>query len=147
VQLSLQSAGNDDLAFCEWLNRRNMGAYLATRGIAWDTSRFLASWTAFENFVILADSHRVGLLRLIPEQEALGLRDLQVIPERRGQGIGSWSLRQAERMATGRGFRRLQLRVYEDNPARALYARFGFKEESVVDGTVHMVLGLSIVAT
>ena len=138
MKLSLRPAEDHQLAFCESLNRRNMSGYLAARGIAWEPSRFLASWAEFENLIILSDSAVVGLLRLVPEQGGLGLRDLQIVSEHQGQGIGSWAVRQAQAIAAERGIARLQLRVYEENPATALYARLGFKAESVVDGTVHM---------
>ncbi|MDC7808308.1 GNAT family N-acetyltransferase [Luteimonas sp BLCC-B24] len=142
MRLSLQPADDQALAFCESLNRRNMAGYLAARGISWDSSRFLASWVEFENLMILAESQVVGLLRLVPEQDALGLRDLQIVPEHQGQGIGSWAVQQAQSIAASRGYRRLQLRVYEENPAKAMYARLGFKAESVVDGSVHMACEL-----
>src|SRR5690606_39773132 len=69
-------------------------------------------------FMILAGDDPVGLLRLLPEGEALGLRDLQVVPSRQGKGIGGWAVRQAQALAFQRGHPRLQLRVYADNPAR-----------------------------
>lgn len=138
MSLSLRPATGDERAFCEALNRRNMGGYLAARGIAWDPARFLESWEAFENLVILSDREVVGLLRLAAEQDALGLRDLQLLPERQGQGIGTWAVQQAQAIAARRGFARVQLRVYEENPARALYAGLGFRTVAVVDGTVHM---------
>jgi GNAT superfamily N-acetyltransferase len=120
-----------------------MGGYLAARKILWDPDRFLASWAAFENLMIVEDFQVVGLLRLTPEREALGLRDLQIVTEHQGRGIGTWAVQQAQSIAASRGFRRLQLRVYEENPARMLYARSGFKVESVVDGTIHMACDLS----
>ena len=138
MKLSLRPADDRERAFCEALNRRNMGHYLAARGTAWDSSRFLATWAQFENLMILAGTQVVGVLRLVPEQDALVLRDLQVVPEHQGRGIGSWAVAQAQSMATSRGFRRLQLRVYAENPAKALYARLGFKAVAVVDGTIHL---------
>lgn len=138
MTLSLRPADAHDFAFCESLSRRNMATYLAVRGIAWDPERFRSSWAQFENLVILAGPDAVGLLRLLSEDDALGLRDLQLVHERQGQGIGTWALRQAQAFAIGRGLRCVQLRVYAENPARALYARLGFAVEAVVDGTVHM---------
>ena len=138
MELSLRPAEDQEIAFCESLNRQNMSGYLAARNVAWDSSRFSVSWADFENLIILLESQVVGLLRLFPERDALGLRDLQIVPERQGQGIGSWAIRRAQAITADRGFNRLQLRVYEENPAAALYARLGFKAESVVDGTVHM---------
>lgn len=119
-----------------------MCGYLATRNVLWDPDRFLRSWAAFENLMIMEDSQVVGLLRLTPERDALGLRDLQIVAEHQGRGIGTWAVQQAQSLAACRGFRRVQLRVYKENPARTLYARSGFKVESVVDGTIHMACDL-----
>lgn len=138
MKLSLRPALDQDLAFCELLSQRNMTRYRQARGIPWDPVRFATDWAAFENLMILAQSRVVGLLRLVTEHDALGLRDLQVLPEYQRQGIGSWAVQQAQSMAASRGFQRLQLRVYEENPATALYTRLGFKAESVTCGTVHM---------
>lgn len=133
-----RAADGRDFAFCEQLSRSNMAPYRAARGIAWNPQRFRASWAKFENLIVLAGDEAVGLLRLLPEGEALGLRDLQVVPARQGQGIGGWAVRQAQGLAVQRGHPRLQLRVYADNPARRLYARLGFTVEVESDGTLHM---------
>lgn len=136
--LRLRSATTEHFAFCEHLGRSNMSGYLAARGIAWDPQRFRASWAEFENFMILAGDEAVGILRLLPEGEALGLRDLQVVPGRQRRGIGGWAVRQAQTIALQRGHPRLQLRVYAENPARALYTRLGFVVESEAGDTLHM---------
>ena len=142
MRLSLRPALKQDFAFCESLNRGNMSDYLDARGISWDPDRFLASWTEFENLVIQLDAQDVGLLRLATEQSGLGLRDLQILPKHQNHGIGSWAVCQAQSIAAERGFQRLQLRVYEENPAKRMYSRLGFKTELTTDGTAHMVYEL-----
>ncbi|MBW8366938.1 MAG: GNAT family N-acetyltransferase [Arenimonas sp.] len=139
IALSLRIADDSDREFCEQLNRRNMSAYLARRGIEWDSARFEVSWQDFENLIILNSSFAVGHMRLTPEPPTLGLRDLQILPEYQHQGIGSWAVQQAKAMAESRSFRGLKLRVYEENPATALYARLGFRPVSTIAGTVHLV--------
>ena len=67
---------------------------------------------------------------------------LQILPTHQNRGIGSWAVRQAKVIAASRGFQRLQLRVYDDNPAKRLYARMGFQAELEAAGTVHMVYEL-----
>ncbi|MEN1927662.1 GNAT family N-acetyltransferase [Luteimonas sp. MJ250] len=136
---TLRPSTAHDFAFCEHLSRTNMAGYRATRGIAWDPARFRASWTEFENLIIVAGGEAIGLLRLLPEGEVLALRDLQIVPTHQRQGVGGWALRQAQAIALQRGHPRLQLRVYADNPARRLYARLGFTIEAETDGTLHMV--------
>lgn len=139
MTLSLRPASDEDREFCEALSRDNMRRYLARRSIEWDSNRFRESWEGFQNQMIVAGADVVGLMRLLPERDALGLRDLQVLPQHQAMGVGTWAVHQAQLAATHRAFKRLQLRVYEENPARAFYARMGFREVSVVGGKVHMV--------
>lgn len=138
MKLSLRLATDEDREFCEALSRGNMCGYLSNRGIEWDSIRFHASWEHFENHVIAAGADVVGFMRLLPEHDALGLRDLQVLPQHQDMGVGTWAVQQAQLAATSRGFKLLQLRVYEENPAKELYARLGFRELSVDCGKVHM---------
>lgn len=142
MQLSLRPAGDDDRTFCEDLNRRNMSAYLASRQIPWDSRIYSASWSEFENLIILERTDAVGLIRLAPETDALAIRDLQVLPEHQGRGIGSWAIQQALIIAAQRRTRLLQLRVYQESRAQQLYARLGFNVQSVIGGTVHMAYEL-----
>lgn len=59
----------------------------------------------------------------------LNIHDLAVLPAVRGQGIGRALLAAAEAHARATGCCKLTLEVQEDNaPARALYARFGFRD-------------------
>jgi RimJ/RimL family protein N-acetyltransferase len=55
---------------------------------------------------------------------------LMVARSHRRQGVGSALLEAAEGWASGRGIRKLELSVFPHNePARALYARHGFRQE------------------
>lgn len=138
MRLSLKPAVETDFAFCESLSRSNMSSYHSARGVAWDPRRFVASWDQFENFMILADGQVVGLLRLLAIDGALEIRDLQLLPSHRNQGIGSWAVAHAMSEAAARGIGVLRLRVFEENPALRLYTRLGFKVDAIDDGKVHM---------
>jgi len=69
-----------------------MASYLVARGMPWEAQRYMASWTQFDNLVISAGETIVGVLRLLEIPEALEIRDLQVLPSRTGQGIGTWAI-------------------------------------------------------
>lgn len=126
------------MALSETLGQLSMARYRATRGVAWDPARFRASWAEFENLAIMDGQQCCGFLRLRQEGDALAIRDLQIKPELQGRGIGSWAIAQAKRMAAERGYAVLQLRVYPENPAMALYGRLGFTVERIEDAVVHM---------
>ena len=142
MQIVLRLAQESERSFCESLSRKNMERYRAARNIAWDQDRFNASWNQFENMVLASGNELLGVVRVCPEGEALGLRDLQVLPEWQGQGVGAFALEQTKQLAISRGYDRLQLRVFAENPAKSLYERSGFRTVSDMDGTVHMVLEL-----
>jgi ribosomal protein S18 acetylase RimI-like enzyme len=58
----------------------------------------------------------------------LNVHDLAVLPEHRGRGVGRALLAGVEQRARTRGCCKLTLEVQDDNePARRLYARFGFQ--------------------
>jgi ribosomal protein S18 acetylase RimI-like enzyme len=136
---SLVPATDADLDFCQTLSQRNMAAYRARRGIAWDRERFALSWVKFENFIIVQNAQRVGLLRLLELDDALDIRDVQILPTLQRRGIGSWALRQAEAMAQQRDLAKLSLRVFAENPAKRLYRRFGFVQHERIGDTLHML--------
>ena len=136
--LSLRPALAHEMAASESLGRLNMARYRTSRGMAWDPSRFAASWAEFENLAIVEGAQCCGFLRLLPEGDALAIRDLQVEPGRQGCGIGTWAIAQAKDIAAARGFSAVQLRVFPENPALALYGRLGFTVARVEGAVVHM---------
>ena len=61
-------------------------------------------------------------------RRVVGVEDVFVDPKRRGLGAGRVLLAFAEVYARSLSAARLELHVRDDNPARRLYARFGFEE-------------------
>jgi GNAT superfamily N-acetyltransferase len=61
----------------------------------------------------------------------------------RGTGLGTRLMNRLANAARTAGFQRLSLSVDTDNPARRLYERLGYREVSVDDGGVRMLLELS----
>jgi ribosomal protein S18 acetylase RimI-like enzyme len=126
------------MALSESLGRLNMASYRASRGVPWDPARFIASWAEFENLAVIDGQQCCGFIRLVREGDALAIRDLQVIPELQGRGIGSWAITQAKQIGAERGYGLLQLRVYPENPAIRLYSKLGFSVERIEGEVVHM---------
>lgn len=61
---------------------------------------------------------------------------------RRGEGIGARLLHALEGLARERGFERLSLSVDTENPARRLYERLGYRQISLDDDGVRMLIEL-----
>jgi ribosomal protein S18 acetylase RimI-like enzyme len=77
----------------------------------------------------------VGRLYLEPRQTQLYIVDIALVPDRRGQGVGSAIVRalQAAAQASGRG---VGIMVEKFNPALRLYRRLGFID--VADHEVYL---------
>ena len=77
----------------------------------------------------------VGYFVLLVAAEEAHLLNLSVAAQRQRAGHGSELLKEAMRMASGRGAQRIFLEVRPSNlAAKALYSRFGFREVSVRPG-------------
>ena len=135
----LRVADDGDYAFCEMLSLSNMKRYLDARSIPWDPQRFAQNWPQFENYILCRSTENVGLLRLLELEGYLEIRDLQLLPAFQSQGIGSWAISQTACLAQQRAISALRLRVYEENPAQALYRRHGFEVVALEARVIHMV--------
>lgn len=58
------------------------------------------------------------------------IHDIVVLPEFRSRGIGNKLLEAVEKKAVERGCCKITLEVREDNPAKKLYSRFGFSDDT-----------------
>jgi ribosomal protein S18 acetylase RimI-like enzyme len=121
-------AVDDDRSFAHDLTRDNMAPYYASHGRTWDSALFDASWPQTENYCLLEDGRRIGVLRLLVEANALYVSDLQVLPASQSRGAGTVAMQFVEQRARGGKAARIRLRVFDDNRAQAFYRRLGFRE-------------------
>jgi GNAT superfamily N-acetyltransferase len=123
----LRQAAPGDFKFAEALTRNNMTGYYERHHLVWRADLFFASWQESENYILETDGEPIGLLRLTEEGDSLHIRDVQIAPDHRRQGAGTYLLETSHRWARERGLRELQLRVFVDNPAARLYLRMGYR--------------------
>ena len=129
--------------FSSELIQENMEPYYLAKGITWDSTFFDRHWTLFKNLEVYCNSERVGVVRFSFNDENCYIRDLQIKSSYQGRGIGSDCLHYGIDLATARGDRFIKLKVFSDNPAIALYQRYGFKKVSEVGGLTAMALELN----
>ena len=103
-----------------------MAPYYQKRGIDWSHELFVKSWEEYDNFGVISEGLRVGVVRFTYEQSITYLRDIQLSSEYQGKGIGAQCLTLAIEHAKHRGSSYLRLRVFSENPAISLYQKLGF---------------------
>jgi ribosomal protein S18 acetylase RimI-like enzyme len=105
-------------------------------------------------FVAVEDGQVVGWCDVVPKTRAAvrhsGILGMGIAAPHRSRGIGKALLQATIEAAAARGISRIELLVRADNePAIALYQRFGFELEGrlrnylIVDGASHDVLAMA----
>lgn len=85
--------------------------------------QYAAQFPAADHRIVLLDGRPAGRIYVDRSEERLLLIDVAVLPEHRGQGVGTTLVRSLlEEAAT----RPVDLSVVRTNPARRLYERLGF---------------------
>ncbi|WP_323991085.1 GNAT family N-acetyltransferase [Nguyenibacter sp. L1] len=120
-----------DLANVEAVVKAAYGHYVARLGRA--PGPMLADYrtliAARRVHVFLQDAMIAGCVVLIPEDDAMLLDNIAVLPSMQGRGIGRALVRFAERTASDQGYGRIRLYT---NAAMSenlqLYARLGYRE-------------------
>lgn len=124
----LRPAMEADAEFAHDLTYANMHEYVLRHWGGWDRAIFFKNYVVSENLIVWRGTDRVGLVRLVVQLPALIIEDLQVLPTEQNKGYGSSVLADLVDLARNRGCECLRLRVFDENPARRLYLRFGFVE-------------------
>ncbi|ARP84326.1 hypothetical protein CAL12_02630 [Bordetella genomosp. 8] len=91
--------------------------------------RLRATYAPHDTVTILRDGHRIGFYTLRPEDGALKLDHLYIVPGHQGAGIGATVLRRVFERADALG---LPVRVgaLRDSASNRFYQRHGFVETS-----------------
>jgi GNAT superfamily N-acetyltransferase len=78
--------------------------------------------------VVERNGEVVGCYYFWTEEPAIAvLHSVQVVPDHRGAGVGSWLISCFETEARRLGMKHAGLAVYKDNPALRLYERLGYR--------------------
>jgi ribosomal protein S18 acetylase RimI-like enzyme len=87
---------------------------------------FRAAYPLAESVIVFRNGEPIGRLIVCRTESEIRLLDIALVPEHRGQGIGSMLIRRLMADAAESG-RALRLEVLKGHPAAGLYQRLGFK--------------------
>jgi GNAT superfamily N-acetyltransferase len=141
--LRLVAARSADLEWFEDLARESLAPYYAAHGLTWHAPSFRASLGGTENYRVDLGESRVGVLRYSRGAGGLYVHDMHLLPQLRGQGIGTALLRLIEERARALGAQAVRMRVFEDNPALRLYERSGYARTGEEEFALRMELRLA----
>lgn len=130
VVLARRPATQEDVPFLLALRQRTMNGHVVASGAevsdAHHMARLMHRFECAE--LLLHEGEPVGLLKVSRDPHEWVVIQIQLAPVCQGGGIGTGLLAEVVAEA-GRAGVDLTLSVLKANPARALYARFGFVVE------------------
>lgn len=129
--------------FARDLTRRAMLPYYWEFDLLWIEEAFDEAWGWREQWLVTQEGQVLGFCSLSQDRQALFIRELHLLPEHRGRGVGAWVLETLAQWAGQRGLPLLRLMVFKSNPARQLYRRHGFVEMGEDDCFVRMQRGVA----
>lgn len=138
VNLKLVPASAEHLPFARDLTRSGMLRYYCQYDLLWLDEAFDQAWDWREQWLVTAGEQHLGFCSLSQDSRALYIRELHIVQNARGRGVGSWVLQELDTWAVQRRLPLLRLTVFKSNPARALYLRKGFVEQGEEECFVRM---------
>jgi len=126
--MRLIPATDQHCTFARDLTRRAMLPYYREYDLLWVEEAFDQAWGWREQWLVVEGETLLGFCSLSQDRQALFIRELHLLPEHRGQGVGSRVLEALAGWAAQRRLPLLRLMVFKSNPARRLYQRHGFVE-------------------
>ena len=150
--IGFRAVKHEDLDFLLSLRKKSMNKHLANANIKLTNEQHLERIKEhyYDSHIILRDRKPIGVLKLgvvklKDTNKSLHIRQLQILPQYQGQGIGSKVLSVVKKRALQLQLP-ITLNVLLKNPARGLYLRHGFQIEGKNKVEFQMRCPLEVIA-
>lgn len=150
--IGFRNVKDEDIDFLLALRKSTMTSHLAIAKIKLTNQQHLERIKEhyYDSHIILRDRKPIGVIKfgvvaLKGTSKSLHIRQLQILPEYQGQGIGSRVLSVVKKKALQLQLP-ITLNVLLKNPARALYLRHGFQIKSKNKIEFQMLCPLEVIA-
>lgn len=150
--IGFRAVKHEDLDFLFVLRKKSMSKHLATAKIKLTNEHHLERIKEhyYDSHIILRDRKPIGVVKLgivslKGTEKSLHIRQLQILPEYQGKGIGSKVIVIVKKKALQLQLP-ITLNVLLKNPARGLYLRHGFQIEGKNKVEFQMRCPLEVVA-
>jgi len=143
---------DDDLDFLLKLRQKSMNKHLINAGMRMSKEQHIERIKEhfYDSHIIMRNRKPIGVVKLgvvaiNDMKKSLHIRQLQILPEYQGKGIGSQVLSVVKKRALQLQLP-ITLNVLLKNPARALYLRHGFQVKGKSKLEFQMLCPLEVIA-
>jgi ribosomal protein S18 acetylase RimI-like enzyme len=127
LRIKIRPFVQGDFPYCNQLTKKNMGLYFHKYGNTWNAGKFKKSLDEGIARVLIVDNRRHGFFHLTIRDGAGYINTIQVSRKLHGKGYGTALMGEIENLFKKKHLTKIQLTVFEHNPAKDLYVRLGFK--------------------
>lgn len=120
----------------------NMQVYYEMYDVDWELDDVYQATKALDNYDVLVDDTRVGVLRLSFDDNTCQLRDIQIGSAHQSKGYGAQVIELVKQMARECDCNTIKLKVFQRSPAHKLYSRIGFTFDKEDEKFYYMSLTL-----
>lgn len=124
MKYDLRRANQGDYEFCYELTKQNMYDLFCRHWDGWLDSEFRKGFVVENIQIIRVRDKAVGYFSHVTNKDSLYIDNIQLAPEFQGQGIGTKLLTD---FLTQNQHTLIRLTTFEDNPAKRLYEKLGFR--------------------
>ena len=125
MEYKLRKCTENDYAFCHKVTKVNMYHLFCRHWGGWVQSEFRKGFVCENIRIILSSQKPIGYICQKDDGNSVYLDNIQLLPQYQNQGIGTRVLN--DFMAEYPKSTTFRLTTFEDNPAKKLYERLGFR--------------------
>ena len=123
----LRKCEDTDYDFVFELLKENMYDAFIRHWGSWNSQSFEDGFDKNKIMIIEYEGKRVAFFDLKCGRDAAYINNVQVSTKLRGKGLGTFLIGLMEKMAKEHNLTRIRLKVFNDNVAKGLYERLGYK--------------------
>jgi len=125
-RIKIRDCNENDYNFIHDLSKENMENYVIKLWGGWDKEKFISKIKKENIKIIEYNNELIGFSDYEIRGNTAYIHNLQIKSNFQGKGIGHYILTIVEQNIKERGIKKISLKVFEDNPAKAFYEKHGY---------------------
>ena len=127
TDLKIRNCHDKDYTFVLNLLKKNMYPSFIKHWGEWNSKSFKDHFKKDIIKIVEYKKRRIAFYELKFKKDCGYINSIQITPFMQGKGIGTYLINLMEKETKKQGLKKINLKVFNDNPARRLYRRLGYR--------------------
>jgi GNAT superfamily N-acetyltransferase len=126
-RFNIRKCKHEDYGFVYRLSKKNMYALFVRNWGRWEPKRFRDDFDEKNIMIVEYKKRRIAYYDIKLNADSGHINNIQVARFMQGKGLGTFLMGFLEKESKKHGIKRINLKVFKDNPAKELYLRLGYE--------------------